>query len=94
MNKISWYKKDWKDSRWYDDFDIYVKCEWCWMWWVEEVHHILSSFRWKRSHCKDWSDLIWLCRKCHIKAHNGNNIDMRVSLLSIARKCIEHSKFY
>lgn len=48
--------------------------------WVD-VHHIKSSFHWRRKEAEDWSDIILLCRPCHEWIHAHNNFDNRSKLL-------------
>jgi len=44
---------------------------------VSEVHHNTQSMRWERTHHRDGSDLIWVCRKCHNFLHADNKHDTR-----------------
>lgn len=75
------YIKDFLMSRGYEEWD-YIPCELCHWHWVD-IHHINSSYRGKRKHNKDGSDLIALCRRCHDgKVHSNNNMEMREMLLS------------
>lgn len=84
---INWWK-----SRWYwypEEYNPY-KCE-CWReecdWWkIDDIHHINSSFRWKRKDDPEW--LIWLSRYCHNWIHANNNYDNREYLLNRVKKIL------
>lgn len=80
------YIKDFLKSRGYDEGDFIV-CEICNSQAVE-IHHINSSFRGKRTHKKDWSDLISVCRECQERIHDKNTQEVRDHLLNIARNAI------
>lgn len=68
---LSWTNKhiaDWCKSRGIKIIDK-VLCEICWLSRASQWHHILSSFRGKRRHQEDWSDIIHCCFWCHVKIH-------------------------
>jgi len=73
---IDWYKSRKKKL---SDYTI-CEFEWCSNQWVDK-HHINCSYRGKRKHSKDWSDIINLCLKHHERIHNHNNFDNRQMLL-------------
>lgn len=83
------YTKDWFKSR-KKDVDSRVKCEipLCWRP-IADIHHIESSFRWPRTHNKDWSDIVWLCRKHHDQIHSKNNSTTRWYLLELVRDILD-----
>lgn len=82
---LSWTNKhiiDWCKSRGIKNTDKVV-CEICCLPRATQRHHILSSFRWKRRHQEDWSDIIHTCPWCHHKIHNkrANSNLLRSELL-------------
>jgi len=76
------YQKDFYKSRG-ADYSDFIACEYCDCKGIVDIHHIEQSFRWKRKHNKDWSDLIWLCRVCHEHVHANNNLETRAMLKEI-----------
>ena len=48
---------------------------------ASEVHHIDSSFRWKRN--DEATNLIAVCRHCHERIHSHNNFSTREKLHKI-----------
>lgn len=53
-----------------------------------DIHHIRNSYRWKRKHESDWSDLIAVCREHHNKIHNKNNFETREMLLWVVKEIL------
>ena len=86
-------------TRWINVWDVFY-CEWCMTelfftdrkrWKVAvDIHHILSSFKWKRKHRDDWSDIIALCREHHEEAHNNNSYENREILLYVVSWILEN----
>lgn len=89
------YIKDYLNSRNLDpDFDTVI-CEMCWhlknrQSQAVDVHHILHSFRGKRKHSEDGSDLIGLCRECHLEVHSNNNSLTKDKLLNLVKTILWH----
>lgn len=82
---LSWTNKhiiDWCKSRGIKPTDKVV-CEICTLPWATQRHHIYCSYRWKRKHQEDWSDIIHCCPSCHYRIHNkrANSILLREQLL-------------
>ena len=85
------YIADWMNSRNLDkDFDQYPNCEFpeCPRY-VVDIHHNTESMRGKRKHNEDWSDLIWLCRKCHKRVHDNNTQDNRSKLSQLIQRILK-----
>ena len=81
------YVKDFYKSRHKDPWD-YINCEKCNKKRCDDIHHIQQSFRGKRTHSEDWSDLIWVCRDCHQEIHANNTFEMRQNLLTIVKNIL------
>ena len=76
---------NWAIDRWYDPNDMLVKkfrCERNRNHIASEIHHIWSSYRWKRNN--EARNLIALCYTCHREAHARNNFDTRTELAKIS----------
>ena len=76
------YVKDYYKSRGLDAGE-FVACEMCWCKEIVDIHHIESSFRGRRTHKKDGSNLIWVCRACHDHIHSNNDLEIRLELKEI-----------
>lgn len=97
--KVSWHVHDFCNSRWISNEEKHTyPCEYCsyrldpWEqhWVIQEIHHGLDSYRWKRKHSKDWTDLIWVCKKCHDHIHAENNIETKAYILEAIQYRIRH----
>ncbi len=74
------YTKDWYVSRNIDIWEQPLPCEVCLfhlangsLKWVNigvDINHLTHSFRGKRTHKKDGSDILLVCKKCHDDYHN------------------------
>lgn len=86
------YIVDFLKSRKKDKSD-FIKCEFgdCRQRAVD-VHHIRCSYRSKRQHYADWSDLIALCREHHEFVHANNDTDMRSGLTYIVKLILQQIK--
>jgi hypothetical protein len=79
-------------SRWKAEGDN-IRCEipWC----VEkatEVHHISCSYRWRRKHQEDGSDICALCRGHHNLVHSRNDFDTRTKLVELVQHLLDKIK--
>jgi hypothetical protein len=84
------YQKNFLKSRDLDkDFDGLGLCELLCGEPAVDVHHIESSFRWKRD--DNPMHLIWLCREHHETIHSKNNYVTRL-LLNVIVKLILYIK--
>lgn len=72
------YIWDWRISR--NDHVKRCEIEWCTDL-ICDIHHIMPSMRGRRKHKKDWSDLIGVCRKHHVRIHEHNKLPLRLELL-------------
>ena len=63
-------------------------CELCNKRLIADVHHIKSSFHWKRKEAEDGSDIIGVCRECHERIHAHNNFNNRLDLLDKVQKIL------
>jgi hypothetical protein len=92
MYFISWinmqqYQKDYLKSRNKDQYDtIFCEIPDCWCV-ANDIHHITPSMK-CRTHKKDWSDLIALCRKHHDRMHANNTKENVENCLAIVQKII------
>ena len=78
------YQKNFLKSRWLSkEFDWLWPCELLCGQLSVDVHHIESSFRWKRD--DNPMHLIWLCRECHDTVHQRNNYVTRLLLNTIVK---------
>lgn len=93
------YIKDWYVSRGVEIWEEPLPCEHClyllMCWdiksWVRQwidVHHILSSNRWKRKHNVNGETTILLCRQCHSLLHDNNGWINREFILAIVKETI------
>lgn len=79
------YQIDFLISRIKKKTDIII-CEYPWCKCIAvDIHHIQNSFRGKRKHNIDGSDLIAVCREHHNKIHSANNYKTREYLLEVVK---------
>jgi Zn-finger protein len=71
------------------DKDDYIPCEMCYQSPIVDIHHIHSSYRWERIHNPDGSDIIGVCRNCHILVHNNNSTYQKRKLLKMVDRILD-----
>lgn len=76
------YTEDWCRSR-----EVTSKkgkwCEWCELREWTDIDHNRNSYRGKRKHNKDWTDIILLCRVCHEHKHAHDTQETRETIAGI-----------
>lgn len=82
------------ESRWLTVEDMKttrIQCEYPWCYRRAcEIHHIASSFRWKRDNTP--TNLIAVCRRCHDKIHSCNTKVIRDKLFEAVNKILTNKK--
>lgn len=86
------YQSKFLKSRGLDASD-FIACEFCGKQ-AEDIHHILSSYRWERTCFDDWSDLIAVCRDCHEYFTKHATHVLRKNLLFLVAWIVHGSDFF
>jgi len=83
---MEWYIKCRYKSRWVEIWETPLPCEQCfysllnwdiksWVMCINDINHLTPPMRWKRTHRKDGTDLLWMCSRHHRIYHENNSYE-------------------